>query len=133
MTGSGSPGTSPASSSRICSGSSGSSTSDVNERRPAPQSRPAVEELRTGQRDDVDRPVARPIEDVVDEVEHAVVGPLQVLEDEDDDAALRDALEEHAPCGEQRLPVGPLVGVTGLEPEQLQEVAAPSSVARRRP
>ena len=51
-------------------------------RRPAPQSGPPLEELRPGQGDDEDRVAARPLEEVVDEVEQPAVGPVEVLEDE---------------------------------------------------
>ena len=80
---------------------------------------PSVEELGAGQRDDVDRPFARPVEDVVDEVEQSVVGPLEVLEDEHHDTQLGDPLEEDAPGGEQRFAVGSFVGVARLQTEQL--------------
>ena len=43
----------------------------------------------------------RPVDEVVDEVEQAVVGPVQVLEDEHERALLGDALEEPPPRGER--------------------------------
>ena len=45
----------------------------------------------------------RPFQQVVDEIEEAGVGPLQILEDEDGGAAVGDALEERPPGGEQLL------------------------------
>ena len=54
----------------------------VKLRLPAPQSGPALEELRPGERDDEDRDAAAPLEQVVDEVERARVGPVEVLEDQ---------------------------------------------------
>ena len=64
---------------------------------------PSLEQLRPGQRDDEDRDVAAPLEQVVDEVEQARVGPVEVLEDEDDRAVVGDALEERPPRREQLL------------------------------
>ena len=46
------------------------------------QRRPPLEELRACQGDDQDGLVSRPLEERVDEVEQAVVGPLEVLEDQ---------------------------------------------------
>ena len=57
---------------------------------------------------------------MVDEVEQAAVRPLQVLEDEDDDATLGDALEEDAPRREERLAVGPLA-FCALQAEELKQ------------
>ena len=65
--------------------------------------RTPVEQLGPGQREDQDRQAARPVEEVVDEVEQAGIGPLEVLEHEHDRAALGDALEEDPPGREQRL------------------------------
>ena len=45
--------------------------------------------------------VAGPLEQVVEEVDHAGVGPLQVLDDHDDRQVLGEALEEQAPAGEE--------------------------------
>ena len=58
-----------------------------------------LEELRPGRRDEQQRDVAEPLDELVDEVEQAVVGPVQILEDDDDRAALRDRLEEPTPRG----------------------------------
>jgi hypothetical protein len=48
---------------------------------------------------------ARPLEQVLDEVEEGRVGPLEVLEDEDDRASLGEPLEEEPPRGEEVLAV----------------------------
>jgi hypothetical protein len=69
---------------------------------------------------------------VVDEVEQAVIGPLEVLEDEDDDASLGDPLEEDAPRREERLAVRPIALAT-LHSEQLKQARlepAPLGVIR---
>ena len=49
-------------------------------RLPGAPGRAAVVELRAGEREDEDRVVPRPLEQVLDEVEQAGVGPLHVLE-----------------------------------------------------
>jgi hypothetical protein len=45
--------------------------------------RPFLEQFRAGQGHDVDGGIARPLEEVVDEVEQARIGEVVVLEDED--------------------------------------------------
>ncbi len=60
----------------------------------------------------------RPVEQVLDEVEQARVGPLHVLEGEHRRVALGQALEEEAPGGEEVLLVASLV--LG-QPEQVRE------------
>ena len=47
----------------------------------ATEIRATLEELGSGEGHDEHRPIARPIEHVIEEVEHACVGPLQILED----------------------------------------------------
>ena len=64
---------------------------------------PPLEQLRPGEREDQDRDAAAPLEQVVDEVEQARVGPVQVLEDEDDGARRGDPLEERPPRREELL------------------------------
>ena len=51
---------------------------------PPPQPGRRVEELGAGGADDEQRHPARPVHEVVDEVEQRVVGPVQVFEDEDE-------------------------------------------------
>ena len=65
--------------------------------------RATVEQLGTGEGDDEDGVADRPLHDVVDEVEHARVCPLEVFEDEHRRAEDRDALEERPQAGEQLL------------------------------
>ena len=60
-----------------------------------------VEQLGTGEREDEDGVGPRPCRHVLDEVEQARIGPLEVLEDEDDRRSLGDPLEESPPGGEQ--------------------------------
>jgi hypothetical protein len=75
-------------------------------------------ELRPGERQDEDRVVARPVEQVVEEVQQPGICPLHVLEDEHDRVDLREALEQDAPRREQVLLVA---GDSLLEPEQVGE------------
>ncbi len=71
----------------------------------AAPSRPALVELRSRERDHVQREVARPLEQVFDEVEQARVRPLHVFEREHRRARIGEALEEQPPRREQILPV----------------------------
>ncbi len=73
-----------------------------------------LEELRASQRDDVDRDVLAPLEEVIDEVEQPGVGEVEVLEDEDDRSRGGEALEERPPGGEELL----RAARRGLDPEQ---------------
>ena len=79
---------------------------------------PTFEELRPGEGDDQDRGGPRPLEEVVDEVEQAGVGPLEVLEQEHGRAPLGDPLEEDPPGREQDVAAA---GRRRLQPEQGQE------------
>ena len=92
------------------------------ERREAPlpgaPGRPALQQLRPCERDHEDRVVPRPVEQVFDEVEQARVRPLHVLEGEHRRIALREALEEEPPRGEEILLVARLVL---RQPEQVRE------------
>ncbi len=87
---------------------------------------PPLGELRSRERQHEERVVARPLEQVLDEVEEGRVGPLQVLEDEHDGALLGEPLEEEPPGGEEILPVAgrvlgeaEQVGESRLEPASL--------------
>lgn len=62
------------------------------------------EELRPGGADDQQGHARRPVGELVHEVEEAVVGPLQVLEDEHERALRRQLLEEAPPGGEGLAP-----------------------------
>ena len=65
--------------------------------------RPPLDELGPGGREDEDRPVARPVEQVLDEVEQGVIGPVKILEEQDRRRRVGEALEEDAPRAEQVL------------------------------
>ena len=92
---------------------------EVKLRWPAPHVSTLLEQLGPSQRDHVEPVAARPLEQVLDEVEQARVGPLQVLEDEHGRIRVRQALEEKAPGREELLPVGRVFALAG--PEQLRE------------
>ena len=68
----------------------------------ASPARTTDEQLRAGGAEHEQRNAARPLDEVVDEVEQRVVGPMQVLEDEDERTLFRERLEEPAP-GRERL------------------------------
>ncbi len=77
-----------------------------------------VGQLRTGEHEHEERVRAGPLEQVLEEVEQAAVGPLHVLEYEDRRRVLGEPLEEDAPGGEEVLLVS---GRAFLEPEQVRE------------
>ena len=64
----------------------------------------AIEKLGSSRTDQHERNAARPIRHVVDEVEQIVVGPVEILEDEDERIRLGDRLEESPPGGERLAP-----------------------------
>ena len=114
-----SSGARPASSSRISAGSSGLEVEGGRVPPGGAHRGPTLDELGPGEGDDQDRLVARPLEDRIDEVEQAVVRPLEVLEDEGDRAERGDALEEAAPCAELLVAVA---AGCALEAEQHAQV-----------
>ncbi len=63
--------------------------------------RPPFEQLRTSEGDDAQRDVARPFEEVVDEVEQARVSVVVILEDHDDRRPGGEPFEEGPPRREQ--------------------------------
>ena len=62
---------------------------------------PALEELGPRRRDDEQRDVGHPVDELVEEVEEALVRPVDVLDDEDERTLLGETLEEAAPGGER--------------------------------
>ena len=85
---------------------------------PGTPGRPALEQLRPGQRDHEQRVAPRPVEEMLDEVQQARVRPLHVLEGEHGRIGLGQSLEEKAPGGEQVLLVPRLM--LG-QPEQVRQ------------
>ena len=62
-------------------------------------------QLRPGEGEHVERMAAGPVEQVLDEVEHCSVGPVEILEEQHDRAGLRHPLEEETPGRVEILPV----------------------------
>jgi hypothetical protein len=58
------------------------------------------EQLRPSAADEQEGNPGRPVAEMIDEVEQALVRPVQVLEDEDERAPVGESLEEAAPGGE---------------------------------
>ena len=85
---------------------------------PRAPGRPLLEELGPRQRDHEQRLVARPLEQVLDEVEQRGICPLHVLEGEDRRVRVGQTLEEQAPGCEKVLP---LLRSAFAEREQLRE------------
>ncbi len=69
---------------------------------PAAPAGTAVEELVAGHADDQDRP-PRPARQVLDQVEHALVGPVDVLDRQDHGLATAEGLDQLPDRGEQAL------------------------------
>ena len=69
---------------------------------PPPQPGLLVEQLGAGGADDEQRHAARPLHELVDEVEQSLVRPVEVFEDEDQRPLSGQLLEEAAP-GRERL------------------------------
>ena len=66
----------------------------------AAPARAAFEELGPRRRDDEQRDVRHPVDELVEEVEEALVRPVDVLDDDDERTLLGETLEEAAPGGE---------------------------------
>ena len=97
--------------------------------RRVPHPEPVVEELGAGQGQNEDGVGARPLQQVVDELQERSVGPLAVLECHDHRAVLGHPLEEQPPPGEQVLLLSDLsflqaqeVGQAGLHPPPFRGV-----------
>ena len=95
-------GSSARTSARLCSSLSGSRKSCVAERRPPPQPGAAVEQLVARQADEHERR-AHPLGEVLDGVEQAVVGPVDVLEGDHERVPVGDRLDAAAQSGEEGL------------------------------
>ena len=74
---------------------------------------PTLEQLRPRRRDDEERHPVDAVDELVDEVEERVVGPVQVLEGEYERTLVRERLEEVPPCGEC---LAPALGGDGSSP-----------------
>ena len=97
-----------------------------------PGPRPGGRQLGPGQGHHQDRP-GRPPREVVEEVEQPLIGPVEVLQDQDEGTPGRHALQEPPPCVEQLLPAEPAVDVGAHQRVDVRSdgrVAERSSVAR---
>ena len=81
----------------------------------------ALEQLGSGGADHEQRHALGPIGQVLQEGEHRLIGPVQVLEHEHGGVLLGDVLQEPPPGREQLLALG---GGGGLDPEQRQQALA---------
>src|SRR5437667_10123135 len=113
---SGSPGTSPPRSELIAAGGNGSRCSEAKLRLPAPQPGRFSANSGSRERQDEERVAARPLDEVLEEVEQPLVSPLHVFEDEHDRRLFGEPLEQDAPGGEEVLLVS---GRAIFEPEQV--------------
>ena len=77
--------------------------------REATADRPPLHELRAGRGEQEQRDAGREVDDVVDEVEHGVLGPVEVLEDDERRLLVGEVLEEPA-HGPEQLVLGGAVG-----------------------
>ncbi|HEX2428779.1 MAG TPA: hypothetical protein VHI53_12680 [Gaiellaceae bacterium] len=109
----------------------GAAPSGVRERRERERRRvelaaapvgPSLEQLRPRRRDDEQRDVRHPLDELVQEVEQALVGPVDVLEDEHEGTLLGEALEEAAPRGERLVAAVAAELCLGAQTEQSEEV-----------
>ena len=104
-------------------------------RLPAAPARPPGQELGPCGGDDEYRDPGRPVDEVVDEVQQALVRPVEVLEDDDERALLREPLEEPPPRREALdapIPCRSRFGAVG-ESEQRLELAGRPTLPRRPP
>ena len=72
--------------------------------------RPLVEQLRTRKAEQQDRRVERPVDDVLDEIEERRLGPVQVVEHDDERPLARERLEELPHRPERRLRLAAALG-----------------------
>ncbi len=80
------------------------------------------EELRARGAHDEERDGRRPVDQVVDEVEQALVGPVEVLEDEHERPLVGETLEEPPPRGESLVPAIAAAEVRAGEADQRSQV-----------
>ena len=92
-----------------------------------------LEQLRAGGRDDEQRDVGHPVDELVDEVEQALVRPVEVLEDEHERTLLRHRLEKASPGREAAPRLSPPSSDSpGEADERAQSRFDPVGVARVR-
>ena len=91
-------------------------------RLPTAPARATLEQLGSRGRDEKQRDAARPLRQVVDEIQEALVPPVEVLEHEHRGALLRERLEEPTPRRERLAPAVVRVG-GAAEAEQRAKMA----------
>ena len=79
---------------------------------------PTLEQLRPRRRHDEERHPVDAVDELVDEVEQRVVGPVQVLEGEYERTLVRERLDEVPPCGECLAPALGGDGLLAAQPEE---------------
>ena len=90
---------------------------------------PALEQLGARRADDEQRHAGRPVGEIVDEVEQAVVGPVQILEDEHQRPLLGQRLEQAAPRRERLVAaVARVLAGRAEADERAQEAADPAAL-----
>ena len=83
--------------------------------------RPALEQLGSRAGDDEERYALDEVDEAVDEVEQPVVGPLEVVDHEDERSPLGERLEEDPPAGEELRPAVAEPTSSGVEPDERLE------------
>ncbi len=96
----------------------------------ARERRVALEQLRTSRRDDEQWDPLRPVRKVFEKREHGVVGPMDVLEDEDRRMGLGDLLQEGPPRREELVAFGGRADVDA--DERSKALAKPVAIGPRR-
>ena len=91
----------------------------------AAPARPPLEQLGPRSRDDEQRHARGPLDEVIDEVEQVVVGPVEVLENQHRGTQLRERLGEPPP---RREIVGPLARFTAGPDERAEALGQPAGV-----
>ena len=92
----------------------------------AAPARSSLEKLRPGGRNDEERHVGHPVDELVEEVEQALVGPVDVLDHEDERALVRERFEEAPPRRECSLRLSPPSSLSLAETDSASRCARPS-------
>jgi len=83
--------------------------------------RPPLEQLRTRSREDEERDIGQAVDELVEEVEERVVGPVEILEHERQRPQLGERFQK-APPGGERL-AGPRARIHAADPDERAEMA----------
>ena len=101
-------------------------------RLPASPCRAPLQQLRPRRSDDEKRNAAEPVDEIVKEVQQAVVRPVQVLEHENGRPALGDSLEKATPGRSGCLRTGTPAAVPAQPDERAQLACEPARLAHIR-